>query len=87
MVPSNLLSEAIELIAKDLDSSTSLCVIGASKALSEAGRYTSLPVSVDSNGKGKRKMDDVSPSPDIFTNIVNKLNTIVKTTKDVKVCL
>jgi hypothetical protein len=87
MVPINLLSETIELIAKDLNSSTNLYVIGASKALSEAGRYTSLPVSLNVNDKGKRKMDENSSSTDIFTNIVEKLITIVKTTKDVKVYL
>ncbi|CAG8534937.1 9628_t:CDS:10 [Funneliformis mosseae] len=84
MIPSNLLSETIELIAKDLDSSTSLCVIGASKALGEAGRYTSLLDSVNGNNKGKRKMDDASSIPDISTNILKKLINIVKTTKDVK---
>ncbi len=86
-MPPNLLTETIELIAKDLDSSTSLRVIGASKALGEAGRYTSLPVFLDINDKGKDKISENSSSTDIFTNIVEKLITIVKTTKDVKVYL
>ncbi|CAI2172736.1 418_t:CDS:10 [Funneliformis geosporum] len=81
MIPSNLLSEAIELISKDLDSSTNLYIIGASKALGEAGRYTSLQDSINVNNKGKRKMDDASPSPDIVEKLIN----VVKTTKDVKV--
>ena len=85
MVPLNLLTETIELIAKDLNSSTNLCVIGASKALSEACRYTSLPAFLNTNNKGKERMDNNSSNADIFTDIVEKLITIVKTTKDVKV--
>ena len=87
MLPSNLLSETIQLIAKDLSSSINLLVIGASKALGEAGRYTSLPAFLNIDDKGKEKMDDNLSSVDMFTDIVDKLITIVKTTKDVKVYL
>lgn len=87
MVSPDLIIEAIELIASDLDSSTSLRVIGASKSLSEACRYTSLSVFSDINDKGKDKIGENSSGADFLTNIVEKLINIVKTTKDVKVCL
>ncbi|GBC07937.1 hypothetical protein RclHR1_00780017 [Rhizophagus clarus] len=84
IVSPNLIIEAIELIALDLNSSTSLRVIGASKALSEACRYTPLSVFSDINDKGKDKISENSSGIDFLTNIVEKLITIVKTTKDVK---
>lgn len=87
MVSPDLIIEVIELIASDLDSSTSLRVIGASKSLSEACRYTLLSVFSDINDKGKDKIGENSSGADFLTNIVEKLINIVKTTKDVKVCL
>lgn len=87
MVSQDLIIEAIELITSDLDSSTSLRVIGASRSLSEACRYTSLSVFSDINDKGKDKIGEKSSGTDFLTNIVEKLINIVKTTKDVKVCL
>ncbi|CAB4480178.1 ARM repeat-containing protein [Rhizophagus irregularis] len=84
MVSPDLIIEVIELIASDLDSSTSLRVIGASKSLSEACRYTSLSVFSDINDKGKDKIGENSSGADFLTNIVEKLINIVKTTKDVK---
>ncbi|CAG8524233.1 10813_t:CDS:10, partial [Cetraspora pellucida] len=81
IVPADLLSEIIEIISEDLDSTKSSCVINASKALGEICRYTSL---LFENYKGKGKGDNSSSYDEQLTKILEKLITLAKTTKDVK---
>ncbi|CAG8483679.1 8071_t:CDS:10 [Racocetra fulgida] len=82
IVPANLLSEIMEIISEDLNSTKNSSVINASKALGETCRYTSLLF--ENYDKGKGKDDDSSSYSYNLTKILEKLITIAKTTKDVK---
>ncbi|RIB22041.1 proteasome stabiliser-domain-containing protein [Gigaspora rosea] len=82
IIPASLLSEIIEIISENLDSTKNSSVINASKALGEICRYTSRLF--ENYEKGKGKIDDSSSYNDKLTKIVEKLIGLAKTTKEVK---
>ncbi|CAG8556325.1 12390_t:CDS:10, partial [Acaulospora morrowiae] len=72
LVPASILAEAVKLIAEDLDSSETLNINGASKALGEIGRYTSN-FAILRSPDSEEGASDGDKNSDTFIAIIDKL--------------